>query len=1287
MSPEEVIDERFEIDRHVASGGMGHVYRARDRTTGAIVALKLLHGKASERPVRFQREVDALLALQHPGIVRYVANGATAAGVPYLVMEWLDGVTLAERLAAGQLGIEESLEVAAGIAEALAVVHAAGFIHRDLKPSNIFLAGGEASAVKLIDFGLARLERAESDLSRPGTVLGTIGYLAPEQARGEPQVDARADVFSLGCLIFRCVTGARPFTGEDDLSVLLKIIVEEPPRLRELRPAAPPALEDLVARMLAKAPSARPADAAAVAAAIAALSAPGGPSTARSRQLGLTGRERRIMGLVLTRLPEAITEAPRAAGEPRPRARPRFRDTVERHRGQLELLADGSSLVVFTSDGEATDLAARAARCALSIRALFPGAPVVLVSGRAELSGRKLVGELIDRAVELLPEAGAPAIRIDDVTAGLLGPGFVTGGDGWLSGERESLDVPRTLLRRPSLCVGRDRELLALEAAYARTIEEPAANVVLVTAAAGMGKSRLGSELVGRLRQRPSAPEIWIGRGDPMSAGSAFGLLGQALRRALGLSEGAPLSARQDRLRERVARREPRPAEAARVAEFLGELVGTPFPDDASVQLRAARRDPMLLGDQMRRAWEDFVRAECGARPVVLVLEDLHWGDLPTVKLVDAALRHLSARPFMVLAMGRPEVHQLFPDLWAGRGIEEIRLARLPRRAGELLVRAALGSEAPDEVTSLLLERADGNAFYLEELIRAVAEGKGAALPETVLAMVQARLEALHVEERRVLRAASVFGQAFAEGGVAALLGGVEVRGWLRALAEREVIVEDDGRQGDDARYRFRHALVREAAYGMLTEADRVVGHQLAAEWLEAAGETDAMVLAEHLERAGEPARAAAWFRRGAEQAFEGNDLEAALSRAERGLACAAGDAALGEAWTGELCLLQAQANRWRGAYREALARALEAMRRLPPGGAAFCTAAREVALSGGRSGDVDRLVFGAEALLALPAGDGAVAAAPLAIALAGAARMLHVYGDDPARAEAVLARAEEVVRLCGDDPVVMGHVQGARARRSLVVGDVSGYLALMEASRASFEEVGNLRDASIQAVNVGYAQMQLGVYDEAERVLRGALATVERLGLPDVALTAKHNLGLALGHQGKLDEARAVEGEAVALAHESGNRRMESGARIYLAHILMLARDPIAAAREARAVAAERSTTPAFHAYARAILADVRLAEGSAEGALADAEAAMAILESLPGIEEGDSLIRVVHADALAATGDRAGARAAVEEARARLLARAAKVVDPALRRSFLERVPENARTLARAREWGPPG
>jgi eukaryotic-like serine/threonine-protein kinase len=256
-----------------------------------------------------------------------------------------------------------------------------------------------------------------------------------------------------------------------------------------------------------------------------------------------------------------------------------------------------------------------------------------------------------------------------------------------------------------------------------------------------------------------------------MSAGSPFGLLAQAVRRACGIVAGEPGDVQRQRLRAHISRHLAK-RDAARVCEFIGEMAAVPFPAEHSVQLAAARNDPMLMGDQIRAAWQDWLAAECAVQPVLLVLEDLHWGDLSTVTLTDFALRNLRDMPFVVLAFARPEVHTVFPNLWTGRSVTELRLGELGRRACERLVREVLGDTVDDETVQLVLSRAAGNAFYLEELIRAVAEGKGDALPETVLAMVQARLDSLQTEARRIMRAAAVFGRRFWRDGVCTLLGG-----------------------------------------------------------------------------------------------------------------------------------------------------------------------------------------------------------------------------------------------------------------------------------------------------------------------------------------------------------------------------------------------------------------------------------------------------------------------------------------------------------------------------------
>lgn len=247
---------RFEIERLAGSGGMGTVYRARDKLSGQPVALKLLHGQADDLQKsdaeRFAREAQILSTLRHPGIVAHVAHGQTLQGQRFLAMEWLDGEDLAQRLARGPLPLGEALTLIQRVATALAFAHQRGVIHRDIKPTNLFLPGGDIRRVKILDFGIARRLTAATAITRTGVVLGTPEYMAPEQVRGERNLTPAADIFSLGCILYECLAGSPPFVAEHMMAVLVCILFEEPAPIAQRRPGIPEPVSALLAGMLAK---------------------------------------------------------------------------------------------------------------------------------------------------------------------------------------------------------------------------------------------------------------------------------------------------------------------------------------------------------------------------------------------------------------------------------------------------------------------------------------------------------------------------------------------------------------------------------------------------------------------------------------------------------------------------------------------------------------------------------------------------------------------------------------------------------------------------------------------------------------------------------------------------------------------------------------------------------------------------------------------------------------------------------------------------------------------------
>jgi serine/threonine protein kinase len=255
----------YEIVAPLGSGGMGEVYRARDSRLGRDVALKVLPPELAadpERLRRFEHEASAASALNHPNIVTIYDVG-TAGPVSYIAMELIEGRTLRELLRAGSLPLKRALEIAARVAEGLSRAHEGGIVHRDVKPENVMVS--RDGVVKILDFGLAKRAHspgaASSDpttsfATEPGSVVGTVRYMSPEQAAGRP-VDFRTDQFSFGSVLYEMATGRPAFSGETNVDTLAAILHAEPEPLGKAGPSAPAPLRWIVERCLAKDPAER----------------------------------------------------------------------------------------------------------------------------------------------------------------------------------------------------------------------------------------------------------------------------------------------------------------------------------------------------------------------------------------------------------------------------------------------------------------------------------------------------------------------------------------------------------------------------------------------------------------------------------------------------------------------------------------------------------------------------------------------------------------------------------------------------------------------------------------------------------------------------------------------------------------------------------------------------------------------------------------------------------------------------------------------------------------------
>jgi serine/threonine protein kinase len=277
MQEGDLIAGRFRLEARVGTGAMGVVFRAADtQQADGSVALKTWRtdGTSSVHVDRFLREAAGLADLEEPAIVRHIQHGLTEQGEPFLAMEWIDGPTLAERLAGSGLTAIEAIELGQRLLQGLAALHGRGIVHRDLKPSNIMLPRSDVCAAQILDLGVARFAQASTDLTAQGSHLGTPRYMAPEQIRDPRKVDGRADVFALGCVLFECLTGVPAFPGEDPVAVLAQILFGQAPEPSELRSDLPEAIDELVSSLLVRRPELRPAIGASLRAKFADLLAP-----------------------------------------------------------------------------------------------------------------------------------------------------------------------------------------------------------------------------------------------------------------------------------------------------------------------------------------------------------------------------------------------------------------------------------------------------------------------------------------------------------------------------------------------------------------------------------------------------------------------------------------------------------------------------------------------------------------------------------------------------------------------------------------------------------------------------------------------------------------------------------------------------------------------------------------------------------------------------------------------------------------------------------------------------
>jgi serine/threonine protein kinase len=429
----DLVEDRFRIEKRIGSGGMGVVYRAHDLNTGKAVALKVIHTTTAEDVLRATREIETLAKFDHSSIVRHIKDGLTTTDQLYVAMEWVDGITVTERLETDGFTLREAVDLAHTVALGLGVAHAVNVVHRDIKPSNIMLVKRDPARAQLIDFGLARVAGGLNKVTRTGITVGTPGYMSPEQARGLRTLGPPSDIFNLGLILYESATGFPAFQGPNLAALMLNICLHDPVKLSLRCPEAPPQLDALIARWLAKNPNRRPKNGLEAAHEIAAIRAfiPDGPR--RDAHHLVDGKTRAGDDPVPPSLDShCLVLASRGflddyLDPPSSEELQVVEVAAIAAGGELEVLATGAVAAHFS--GNARDVAARAAGFALDIASVMEAWTLAISTTLPEFS------DAADEGTALLMRAAKAAlfartklpqgVTIDPITAGLVEDFFV----------------------------------------------------------------------------------------------------------------------------------------------------------------------------------------------------------------------------------------------------------------------------------------------------------------------------------------------------------------------------------------------------------------------------------------------------------------------------------------------------------------------------------------------------------------------------------------------------------------------------------------------------------------------------------------------------------------------------------------------------------------------------------------------------------------------------------------------------------------------------------------------
>lgn len=953
---------QYKILSLLGEGGMGAVYLAQDAKLLRNVALKILPAEMvseENRVQRFIHEARSASALNHPHILTIYDIGAVE-NLNYIAMEFVDGVTFHDLIYRGKTDLKTLLKYLAQTAEGLSKAHVAGIVHRDLKPENVMISSD--GYAKILDFGLAKLVendgilgQAQQHQSIKGVIMGTLGYMSPEQAQGKAEIDQRSDIFSFGCILYETLSRKKPFAADTTVDALYRIIHAEPAPLN-----VSPELQEIVAKCLKKSPDERfqtiteviellkkadvkTDEVAAFDEKTLFFESPK-VTNAISKSFSEQRRQATILFAEFSVLNEMLEEFdPEEASEILGDLQSRLNKIVENGGGKIEKRLSDTFVALWGTSAISEDDPERATRTALNLQkeaeefarsiqhSVFSihhflkigiSTGTILLGKSSDTGEFMTTGAAINTAKRLQQNAPPGKILISRETYRHIRGVFdveIFELEQDIRRKNEKTEVYSVKNAKPrafrlgrrgvegieTRLVGRKNELERMLDALETVFEDGEMQAVSIIGEAGLGKSRLLFEFRDCVELMSEKVRVFNARATETMRDLPYSLVRDLFSfRFEILDDDSPEVAREKLVTgflKLIENSEFKTSDAEMKIHFIGQLIGFDFSE--SLHIKGILDDLQQLQTRALLYAGQFFSAISAEIPTVIYLDDLHWADDKSLGFFDYLARNCADAPILILEFARPILFEHRPHWGEGQtNRTRLNLTPLTKRESRALIEDILQKMpqgVPPNLQDLIVSNAEGNPFYVEELIKMFIDRRAiiahsdewtldesrlgeAEVPATLNGVLQARLDKLTVWEKTILQQASVIGREFWDKAVENFGAEINVSAVLESLRRKELLYrhETSAFSGTNE-YLFKHALLRDATYETVLLGERRKWHEKTANWLiETSGERAdeyAATIAAHYEKNQNLGQTAEWFGRAGNQASKTYAAESAV--------------------------------------------------------------------------------------------------------------------------------------------------------------------------------------------------------------------------------------------------------------------------------------------------------------------------------------------------------------------------------------------------------------------------